>query len=193
MKKFIICFIAVAMCGNVIAQKKQTTKAPAQTQVVENDEFPAALKLTAEQHGKIRQIDEEIAARMNKSERTPQMQAQMEEKMRAYRMEKIRNILTPEQLVVFDESDKAKTPAIASTAPGNIKMAELRSDEIRKMIEMKDDQIEQMINSFNELDQRMKEVGNNESQINEVKMKKVETLRGILTQEQFDRLNEMLN
>lgn len=194
MKKFIICFISLAICGNVIAQKRPATTKPAQTQVVENDEFPAALKLTPEQRTKIKQIDEEIAERLNKNERTPAIQAQMEEKMRAYRMEKIRAILTPEQQVVFDESDKeVKAVAAAPTTGSNLKMAELRADEVRKMIEMKDDQIEQMIHVFNEMDQRMKEVGESASEVNDVKMKKIEALRNILTNEQFARLNELVN
>src|SRR5690606_22831965 len=114
----------------------------------------------------------------------------MEEKMSAYRLEKIRAILTPEQQVIFDEGDKAKTTR--STTPGNIKISELNVDEISKMIELKEDQVNEIRTIFAEMDQHAKEHGNNEAEVQNIKAKKVDALRGILNEEQFLRLNEMM-
>jgi len=138
----------------IIAQNKSaaTKKAPVTTQVNHDEsEFPAALNLTPEQHEKIRKIDEEIANRMNSSERTPEKQAQMEEKMKVYRMEKIRNILTPEQQVVFDEKDKYDNK---STKSVHHKVSSLSLNDIHKLVQLSEEQQNELKSALGDMEEK---------------------------------------
>lgn len=192
MKKLIICFLALVVASSTIAQAKRvsTKKTTPTTQVNHNDsEFPAALNLTPEQHEKIRKIDEEIANRMNSSERTPDKQAQMEEKMKMYRLEKIRNILTPEQQVVFDEKDKYENKN-AKSVPH--KLSSLSLSDIHKLVQLSEEQQSELKSALGEIEQQMEKSAENADDMNKLNTEKTEILRKILTSEQLEKLNEHL-
>lgn len=190
MKKIFICLLVFSVTGTAIAQTKTTKSTTAPAQVVEQDEF-TPLSLTAEQRAEIKKIDAEIEKRMNASDRTPQMQAQMEQKMQNYRLEKIRSILKPEQIEIFDTY--VKTGEFNTAAkPAKGKVADLNVAEIEKMIELKEGQIDQLKTVYAELDQQAKSAGNNETKLQEVRKKKASALSSILSDEQLTRLNEML-
>lgn len=188
-----ICLFAVAMASPVFAQTKRTTtpKATPVATVSEMDEFPAALHLTAEQKEKIRKIDKEIANRMNSSERTPAMQAQMDEKMKHYRLEKIRNILTPEQQVVFDERDKMNS--VAGKKAAHPKLVELSYEDIMKSVELTDNQKEELKANLTLMDEKLSKSSGNADELNKLQLTKIEWIQKVLSEEQLEKLNERLN
>jgi hypothetical protein len=196
MKKLMILCFAVALASPALAQNKGTnTKkvAPAVTTITEADEFPAALKLTDEQRAHIRKIDEEIANRMNSSERTPDKQAQMEQKMKMYRLEKIRSILTPEQQVVFDEQDKGELKAADNNRkPTDQKLVVLTYEDIMKRVELSDGQMEELKSTLTVIDQQLEKSASNDDEIKKLQLQKLEIIQKTLSEEQFEKLNSSL-
>ncbi|HRN78800.1 MAG TPA: hypothetical protein PKY29_02255 [Ferruginibacter sp.] len=192
MKKLMICLFAVAIASPIFAQTKRTAtkRATPVAATTTGDEFPAALKLTDEQKEKIRNIDEEIANRMNSSERTPDKQAQMEEKMKMYRLEKIRNILTPEQQVVFDEQDKIQSDAGKKSI--HQKMVAITYEDIIKRVDLSDAQREELKSTLTVIDEKLEKSAVNADEMKKLQQHKLEILQKVLSEEQLEKLNESM-